>query len=71
MSPETATPEPARKLAPSERRNRTLAELAAAQGIIGPQDFDALCGAGTNLWDNDAEFEAFQAALRESRRTGG
>ncbi|MFL5241123.1 MAG: hypothetical protein ACJ8FY_03365 [Gemmataceae bacterium] len=59
------------KPAPLERRNFTLAELAAAQGINGPQDFEALCGAGADLWENHADFEAFQSALRESRRTGG
>jgi hypothetical protein len=54
-----------------ERGTRSLAELAAAQGITGPQDFDALFGAGTDLWDDDKDFEAFLASLRESRRTEG
>jgi hypothetical protein len=67
MTPEATALKPA---AP-ERRHRTLAELAAEQGIEGPQDFDALCGAGADLWDNDADFDAFQTALRESRQTGG
>ena len=53
-----------------ERRNLTLAELAADQGIHDPQDFSALCGAGADLWDDDAQFEIFLTALRESRRTG-
>jgi hypothetical protein len=71
MTPEATTPKSVTGPLPSERRNRTLTELAAAQGIHGPQDFDAVYGAGADLWDNDADFEALQAALRESRRTGG
>ncbi|MBI3410647.1 MAG: hypothetical protein HY040_20110 [Planctomycetes bacterium] len=71
MTPEATIANSVTRPSPLERRNRTLAELAAAQGINEPQDFDALYGAGANLWDNDADFEAFQAALRESRRTGG
>jgi hypothetical protein len=71
MTPETAAPDSVPKPLPLERRNRTLAELAAAQGINGPQDFNALFGAGADLWDDDADFEAFQAAVRQSRRTGG
>jgi hypothetical protein len=70
MSRDTTTPTPARLPAP-ERRTRSLAELAAEQGLTGPQDFDALLGAGADLWDDDADFEAFLAGLRESRRTGG
>jgi hypothetical protein len=54
----------------ADRRTRSLAELAAVQGVIGPQDFDALFGAGSELWDDDVDFEAFLAGLRESRRTG-
>jgi hypothetical protein len=54
-----------------ERRTRSLAELAAEQGVTGPQDVDALFGAGADLWRDDADFEAFLAGLRESRRTGG
>ena len=71
MTPEATTPKSVAKPSPLERRNRTLAELADAQGIQVPHDFDALYGAGADLWDNDTDFEMFQAALRESRRTGG
>ncbi|HEY1859996.1 MAG TPA: hypothetical protein VGG61_06560 [Gemmataceae bacterium] len=71
MTPETAATDLVPKPSPSERRNRTLVELAAAQGISGPQDFGALFGAGADLWDDDADFEAFQAAVRLSRRTVG
>ena len=64
----TAIPSPAPA---KERQAQPLAELAAAQGIAGPQDFDALLGAGSDLWDHDADFEAFLEDLREARRTGG
>jgi hypothetical protein len=70
MSRDSTTPTPAPLPAP-ERRTRSLAELAAVQGLTGPQDLDALLGAGANLWDAAADFEAFLAALRESRRIGG
>lgn len=34
----------------------------------GPaHDFEALLGAGNDLWTDDAEFEAFQVALRRWR----
>jgi hypothetical protein len=70
MSPET-TSSPSTPPAAPQRRSRSLAELAAEQGLTGPQDFDALVGAGSDLWDDEADFEAFLAGLRESRRTGG
>lgn len=54
-----------------ERQAKPLAELAAAQGITGPQDFDARLGAGADLWENDADFEAFVEDLRRARRTEG
>ena len=60
----------ARKSA-KERQAKSLSELAAEQGITGPQDYRALVGAGADLWDTDADFEKFVADLRESRRTGG
>jgi hypothetical protein len=69
MSSEATTPVPAPVPSP-ERRTRSLAELAAEQGIAGPQDFDALFGTGADLWPDDADFEAYLASLRESRRTG-
>ncbi|HJT78554.1 MAG TPA: hypothetical protein VJ739_15220 [Gemmataceae bacterium] len=70
MSRDSTTPTPIPLPAP-ERRTRSLAELAAEQGLAGPQDLDALFGAGADLWDDDDDFEAFLAGLRESRRTGG
>ncbi len=46
-----------------ERRTQSLAELAADQGVAGPQDFDALFGAGADLWEDDDDFETFLANL--------
>ena len=50
---------------------KTLAELAAEQGVNLFPDFDALLGQGKDLWADDAEFDAFLTDLRESRRGGG
>ena len=61
----TATP-----VARPERRTRTLAELIVEQGLTGSQDLNALIGAGSALWNSDADFETFLVQLRESRRTG-
>jgi hypothetical protein len=69
MSSEATTPVPAPVPSP-ERRTRSLAELAAEQGLTGPQDFDALFGAGAELWPDDDDFEAYLARLRASRRIG-
>jgi hypothetical protein len=58
--------------APSDLgRRKTIDELAAEQGVSIPQNLDDLLGAGADLWADDAEFDAFLASLRESRRTGG
>jgi hypothetical protein len=66
MKPDaTVRPTP---LPTSDRRTRSLTELAVEQGIAGPQDFDALLGAGADLWDDDADFEAFLSGIHESRR---
>jgi hypothetical protein len=70
MSCNTNTPTTA-SVPAVDRRTRTLAELSVQQGVRGPQDFDALFGAGSDLWDNEADFEAYLASLSESRATGG
>jgi hypothetical protein len=70
MSGDTAAPVPTPLPAP-ERGTRSLAELGAAQGLTGPQNLEALVGAGADLWDDDADFEAFLVGLWESRRSGG
>jgi hypothetical protein len=54
-----------------DRRHHSLAQLASEQGITGPQDFDALCGAGADLWEDDAAFKAFLAGMQETGRAGG
>jgi hypothetical protein len=50
-------------------RTKTIAELAAEQGVPLIADFDALFGEGKDLW-SDEEFETFLTDLRESRREG-
>jgi hypothetical protein len=49
---------------------KTLAELAAEQGIAPMTDFDVRLGQGSDLWADDAEFDAFLARLHEIRREG-
>jgi hypothetical protein len=71
MARKQTTSPPRPKAVAEDRRHRSLAELASEQGITAPQDFEALCGAGADLWEDGAEFEVFLAGLRESRRTGG
>lgn len=47
---------------------KTVEQLAAAQGVRGPQSLDALIGAGAELWENDEAFERFLASIDRSRR---
>ena len=63
MTPQTTMPHAVNGPLRQERKNRTLAELAAEQGLSGPQCFDSLFGAGADSWDTDAEFEEFLANL--------
>lgn len=49
---------------------KTLAELAALQGVSLTPDYGALMGAGKGLWADDAEFDAFVTDLSASRREG-
>jgi hypothetical protein len=51
-------------------KSKTLEELAAEQGIRPVENLDEVLGQGTDLWRDDAELEAFLAALRERRQTG-
>jgi hypothetical protein len=67
MSPTTPPPPPPAGTARAGR-SRTLAELKSEQGIQRPQDFNALLGAGADLWADAADFEAFLATLRAIRR---
>jgi hypothetical protein len=61
--------------APADRNNtfwrtKTIAGLAAEQGIPLIADFKALLGAGKDLWSSDEEFEAWLKDLQEARREG-
>ena len=49
-------------------REPTLDEIAVAQGIIKPQKFDELLGAGKDLWTTDNEFESFVNGVYERRQ---
>lgn len=49
---------------------QSLEELAAAQGLGPIEHPEELFGQGADLWADDADFEAFLAGLRQSRRTG-
>ena len=47
----------------------SLSPLPVARAADGPvADFEALLGNGTDLWADDAEYEAFLAELRRWRR---
>jgi hypothetical protein len=73
MNPESTRPPSAGGVPASDlpRRTKSLAELAAEQGVTRPQTFETLFGAGADLWDDDAAFEAFLEDLRQSRQSGG
>jgi hypothetical protein len=43
----------------------SVEELARQQGVRPVRSFEAM---RAELWDSDAEFDAFRAELRESRR---
>ena len=47
---------------------KTVAELAAEQGIPLVPNYEALVGQGEDLWSDDKELEAFLKDLREARR---
>lgn len=51
-------------------RRKTIEELAAEQGVLLPQDLDAMIGAGKDLWDSDEEFEAWLEDIYRRRREG-
>ena len=51
-------------------RTKTIAELAAEQGIPLIPNYEALVGQGKDLW-SDEEFEAWLKDLREARREDG
>jgi hypothetical protein len=49
---------------------KTLDELATEQGIIGPQRWEDLYGAGKHLWDSEEEFDEFLKGIYERRQRG-
>lgn len=50
---------------------RTVEQLAAEQGILGPQPFDRVVGQGSDLWADDQEFSEFLQELRVQRQRAG
>jgi hypothetical protein len=42
---------------------KTAHQIAAEQGIRGPQQLDQLAGAAADLWASDEEFDHFLAAI--------
>ena len=51
---------------------KSLDELAAEQGVgvITPQRWKELYGAGKHLWESDEEFEEFLKGIYERRQRG-
>ena len=54
----------------SFREERTLAELAAEQGVMTPQPMEEMIGAAAELWDDDEDFQRFVKGIREHRIEG-
>ncbi len=66
MATKPATTIPAIPL--TERPSKSFEELAAQQGVRIPQNLDQLLGAGSQLWDNDADFDEFLCWLNDDKR---
>jgi uncharacterized protein (DUF2384 family) len=52
----------------SERKS--IAELAAEQGVRLEGQLERIMGAGVNLWASDEEFEEFVQGIYDRRREG-
>ena len=52
----------------SERKS--IAELAAEQGVRLEGQLERIMGAGVNLWASDKEFEGFVQGINDRRREG-
>ena len=52
----------------SERKS--IAELAAEQGVRLEGQLERIVGAGVNLWASDKEFEGFVQGINNRRREG-
>jgi hypothetical protein len=53
------------------KSDRKLEELIAEQGVAETATFERLLGGGVDLWDDDADFEAFLARMRAIRQEKG
>ena len=47
---------------------KTFEELAHDQGVKLPQDRAAIIGAGAELWESDAELDAFLQGIQDRKR---
>jgi len=51
-------------------QRKSIAELAAEQGVRLEGQLDRIMGAGVNLWASDKEFEGFLQGIYDRRREG-
>jgi hypothetical protein len=58
MPTESTAPSPASQPEDS-RLAKLLEEMIAEQGVANTATFERLLGSGTDLWADDAEFDAF------------
>jgi hypothetical protein len=49
---------------------KSIAELAAEQGVRLEGQLERIMGAGANLWASDKEFEGFVQGIYDRRREG-
>lgn len=73
-------PKPASKRVTTERtgvkspavfsERKSIAELAAEQGVRLEGQLKRIMGAGVNLWASDKEFEGFVQGIYDRRREG-
>ncbi len=70
MNTETTPPSPRpqpQNLPPA----KSLEDLIAEQGVAETATFESLLGSGSDLWADDAEFDAFLQHLRAIRHEKG
>jgi hypothetical protein len=67
----TQDPKPPTPAAPSDKRPKTLEEIAAAFGITDPLDLDAWAEKGPDRWESDEQMQEFLAAVRAWQRERG
>jgi hypothetical protein len=58
------------KSAPDSSQRKSIAELAADQGVKLEGQLERIVGAGADLWANDEEFREFVQGIYDRRREG-